>query len=44
MQDRTNSPRSFRRACLMEGLDEIAITLESEPEIAAYEARAEMLD
>jgi 3-isopropylmalate/(R)-2-methylmalate dehydratase small subunit len=29
----------FRRHCLMEGLDDIALTLRSEPRIAAYEAR-----
>jgi 3-isopropylmalate/(R)-2-methylmalate dehydratase small subunit len=30
----------FRRDCLMRGLDEIGLTLESEAAIAAYEARA----
>jgi 3-isopropylmalate/(R)-2-methylmalate dehydratase small subunit len=29
----------FRRHCLMEGLDDIALTLQNEPHIAAYEAR-----
>jgi 3-isopropylmalate/(R)-2-methylmalate dehydratase small subunit len=29
----------FRRESLMGGLDEIALTLKSEPAIAAYEAR-----
>ena len=29
----------FRRYCLMEGLDDIGLTLRHEPEIAAYEAR-----
>jgi 3-isopropylmalate/(R)-2-methylmalate dehydratase small subunit len=29
----------FRRHCLMEGLDDIGLTLRSEPQIAAYEAR-----
>jgi 3-isopropylmalate dehydratase small subunit len=29
----------FRRHCLLEGLDDIALTLQSEPQIAAYEAR-----
>ena len=29
----------FRRACLMRGLDEIGLTLESEAAIAAYESR-----
>ncbi|HEY6186259.1 MAG TPA: 3-isopropylmalate dehydratase small subunit [Pyrinomonadaceae bacterium] len=29
----------FRRHCLMEGLDDIALTMQSEPQIAAYEAR-----
>ena len=29
----------FRRRCLMEGLDEIALTLASESAISAYEAR-----
>jgi 3-isopropylmalate/(R)-2-methylmalate dehydratase small subunit len=29
----------FRRHCLLEGLDEIALTLQHEPEIADYEAR-----
>jgi 3-isopropylmalate/(R)-2-methylmalate dehydratase small subunit len=29
----------FRRHCLMEGLDDIALTLQSEPQIATYEAR-----
>src|SRR5215468_1872512 len=29
----------FRRTCLLEGLDEIGLTLKHEPEIAAYEAR-----
>ena len=29
----------FRRDCLMRGLDEIGLTLESEGAIAAYEAR-----
>jgi len=33
----------FRRDCLMNGLDEIAITLASESAIAAYEAQAEIL-
>ena len=27
----------FRRQCLLEGLDDIGMTLEHEPEIAAYE-------
>jgi 3-isopropylmalate/(R)-2-methylmalate dehydratase small subunit len=30
----------FRRHCLLEGLDEIALTLQQESEIAAYEQRA----
>jgi 3-isopropylmalate dehydratase small subunit len=30
----------FRRDCLMGGLDEIALTLASEPAIRAYELRA----
>ena len=30
----------FRRRCLMEGLDEIALTLASEKAISAYEARS----
>jgi 3-isopropylmalate/(R)-2-methylmalate dehydratase small subunit len=30
---------SFRRTCLLEGLDEIGMSLRHEPEIAAYEAR-----
>ena len=29
----------FRRTCLLEGLDEIGLTLKREPEIAAYESR-----
>jgi 3-isopropylmalate/(R)-2-methylmalate dehydratase small subunit len=29
----------FRRKCLLEGLDDIGLTLQHEPEIAAYEAR-----
>ena len=29
----------FRRHCLLEGLDEIGLTLQHEPEIAAYESR-----
>lgn len=29
----------FRRHCLLEGLDDIGITLQNEPQIAAYEAR-----
>jgi 3-isopropylmalate/(R)-2-methylmalate dehydratase small subunit len=29
----------FRRECLMEGVDEIALTLASEPAIRAYELR-----
>lgn len=29
----------FRRKCLLEGLDEIGLTLKHEPEIAAYESR-----
>ncbi len=29
----------FRRHCLMEGLDEIGLTMRHEPQIAAYEAR-----
>jgi 3-isopropylmalate/(R)-2-methylmalate dehydratase small subunit len=29
----------FRRHCLLEGLDDIGLTLQHEPEIAAYEAR-----
>jgi 3-isopropylmalate/(R)-2-methylmalate dehydratase small subunit len=29
----------FRRHCLLNGLDEISLTLQHEPEIAAYEAR-----
>jgi 3-isopropylmalate/(R)-2-methylmalate dehydratase small subunit len=29
----------FRRHCLLNGLDDIALTLEHEPEIAAFEAR-----
>jgi 3-isopropylmalate/(R)-2-methylmalate dehydratase small subunit len=29
----------FRRECLMKGLDDIGLTLEHEPDIAAYEAR-----
>ncbi|HST52946.1 MAG TPA: 3-isopropylmalate dehydratase small subunit [Pyrinomonadaceae bacterium] len=29
----------FRRQCLLEGLDDIALTLRREPEIQAYEAR-----
>jgi 3-isopropylmalate/(R)-2-methylmalate dehydratase small subunit len=28
----------FRRYCLMEGLDDIGLTLQYEPQIAAYEA------
>ncbi|HEY5712332.1 MAG TPA: 3-isopropylmalate dehydratase small subunit [Allosphingosinicella sp.] len=45
MQDRFEFALDpFRRVCLMEGLDEIALTLASEPAIAAYEARAEMLN
>ena len=34
----------FRRHCLINGLDEIALTLASEPAIAAYEAKSPMLD
>ncbi len=30
---------SFRRHCLLEGLDDIGLTLQHEPQIAAYEAR-----
>jgi 3-isopropylmalate/(R)-2-methylmalate dehydratase small subunit len=30
----------FRRDCLMQGLDEIGLTMREEPAIAAYEARA----
>ena len=30
----------FRKRCLIEGLDDVAVTLELEPAIAAYEARA----
>jgi 3-isopropylmalate/(R)-2-methylmalate dehydratase small subunit len=33
----------FRRECLLKGLDEIGVTLEAEPAIADYEARAPML-
>jgi 3-isopropylmalate/(R)-2-methylmalate dehydratase small subunit len=33
----------FRRDCLMRGLDEIGLTLESEAAIAGYESRTEML-
>ena len=29
----------FRRTCLLEGLDEIGLTLKHEPEVAAYESR-----
>jgi 3-isopropylmalate/(R)-2-methylmalate dehydratase small subunit len=29
----------FRRKCLLEGLDDIGLTLQHEAEIAAYEAR-----
>jgi 3-isopropylmalate/(R)-2-methylmalate dehydratase small subunit len=29
----------FRRKCLLEGLDDIGLTLAHEPEISAYEAR-----
>ncbi|HEX8144412.1 MAG TPA: 3-isopropylmalate dehydratase small subunit [Pyrinomonadaceae bacterium] len=29
----------FRRHCLLEGLDDIALTMQSEPQITAYEAR-----
>jgi 3-isopropylmalate/(R)-2-methylmalate dehydratase small subunit len=32
----------FRRQCLMQGLDEIALTLASEAAISAYEARARL--
>ena len=40
-QDRfTFSLDPFRRRCLIEGLDEIALTLASEAAISAYEARA----
>ena len=28
----------FRRKCLLEGLDDIGLTLKNEPHIAAYEA------
>jgi 3-isopropylmalate/(R)-2-methylmalate dehydratase small subunit len=28
---------AFRRHCLLEGLDDIALTLQHEPDIAAYE-------
>jgi 3-isopropylmalate/(R)-2-methylmalate dehydratase small subunit len=39
-QDRFAFPLDpFRRDCLMKGLDEIGLTLESEAAIAAYEAR-----
>jgi len=34
----------FRRDCLMRGLDEIGLTLESEAAIAAYEARTSVLN
>jgi len=41
-QDRFAFPMDpFRRDCLMKGLDEIGLTLESEGAIAAYEARPE---
>jgi hypothetical protein len=33
----------FRRQCLIEGLDEIGLTLAREAAIAAYEAKAPML-
>jgi 3-isopropylmalate/(R)-2-methylmalate dehydratase small subunit len=33
----------FRRECLMRGLDEIGLTLASEPAIAAYESRSPLL-
>ncbi len=33
----------FRRQCLIEGLDEIAITLRDDPAISAYEAKAPAL-
>jgi 3-isopropylmalate/(R)-2-methylmalate dehydratase small subunit len=40
LQDRfTFALDPFRRRCLMEGLDEIALTLASESAISAYEAR-----
>jgi 3-isopropylmalate/(R)-2-methylmalate dehydratase small subunit len=29
----------FRRHCLMEGLDDIGLTLQDEPQISAYESR-----
>jgi 3-isopropylmalate/(R)-2-methylmalate dehydratase small subunit len=29
----------FRRHCLMEGLDDIGLTLQHEKEVSAYEAR-----
>jgi 3-isopropylmalate/(R)-2-methylmalate dehydratase small subunit len=29
----------FRRYCLMEGLDDIGLTLQDEPQVSAYEAR-----
>ena len=29
----------FRRSCLLEGLDDIGLTLRREPHIAAYESR-----
>ena len=34
---------AFRKACLVEGIDEIALTLRHEEEIAAFEARRESL-
>lgn len=33
---------SFRRECLLQGLDEIALTLQQESEITAYEARHDL--
>jgi 3-isopropylmalate/(R)-2-methylmalate dehydratase small subunit len=33
------TPDPFRRRCLLEGLDDIGLTLQHEAEIAAYEAR-----
>jgi 3-isopropylmalate/(R)-2-methylmalate dehydratase small subunit len=33
------TPDPFRRHCLLEGLDDIALTLQHEAEISAYEAR-----
>jgi len=34
----------FRRACLLGGVDEIALTLENEPAIAAYEATSSRMN